>query len=386
MIAIAGYIYDVPVLYSSMHNVQIALNTAAAFFALSGAIIFARPRAGVALDFTGAGTGSEMARRLLPAVFLVPLILGWLLLTGARIGFYGIEFALALFTTASAIVFALLVWVNAGELNVEYQRRNRAETELRAVNASLEARVAERTVALQLTIQELRRSNDELAQFANIASHDLQEPLRMVASYTQLLARRYKGKLDADADEFIDFAVDGASRMQRLIQDLLAYSKIGVNETALADTPSEKAFAQALGNLRGAIADNGAQVTHGPLPVVQADPTQLVQLFQNLMGNAIKYQANGNVPHVHVSAERAGRERWLFSVQDNGIGIEPRYFEKIFGMSQRLHKRTEYAGTGIGLAMCKNIVERHGGTIAVESHPGSGSTFTFTLPRRWRKE
>ena len=227
-------------------------------------------------------------------------------------------------------------------------------------------------------VEELNRSNEELGQFAYIASHDLQEPLRMVASYTQLLSRRYKGKLDSDADEFIAFAVDGASRMQRLIQDLLAYSRVGTKGKDLLDTSSEEALQQALMNLRGAIEDSGALVTHDPLPTVLADETQLIQLFQNLVGNAIKYQSPG-VPKVHVSAARNGEKKWMFSVQDNGLGIDPQYFERIFGMFQRLHKREEFAGTGIGLAICKKIVERHGGSISVESQPGKGSTFRFAL-------
>ena len=227
-------------------------------------------------------------------------------------------------------------------------------------------------------VEELKRSNEELGQFAYIASHDLQEPLRMVASYTQLLSRRYKGKLDSDADEFIAFAVDGASRMQRLIQDLLAYSRVGTKGKDLLETASEKALEQALVNLRGAIEESGALVTHDPLPTVLADETQLVQLFQNLVGNAIKYQGPG-VPRVHVSAVRDGDQKWIFSVRDNGLGIDPQYFERIFGMFQRLHKREEFAGTGIGLAICKKIVERHGGAISVESQPGEGSTFRFVL-------
>jgi PAS domain S-box-containing protein len=225
---------------------------------------------------------------------------------------------------------------------------------------------------------ELNRSNEELGQFAYIASHDLQEPLRMVASYTQLLSRRYKGKLDPDADEFISFAVDGASRMQRLIQDLLAYSRVGTKGKELLDTSSERALQQALINLRGAMEDSGALVTHDPLPIVLADEMQLVQLFQNLVGNAIKYQ-NPGTPLIHVSAVRSVGKKWVFSVKDNGLGIDPKYFEKIFGMFQRLHKREEFAGTGIGLAICKKIVERHGGSISVESRPGQGATFRFSL-------
>ena len=233
-------------------------------------------------------------------------------------------------------------------------------------------------------VEELNRSNEELGQFAYIASHDLQEPLRMVASYTQLLSRRYKGKLDSDADEFIAFAVDGASRMQRLIQDLLTYSRVGTKGKDLLDISSEEALQQALINLRGAIEEKAALVTHDPLPVVFADEMQLIQLFQNLIGNAIKYQSSG-IPCVHITASRNGGKKWTFSVKDNGLGIDPQYFEKIFGMFQRLHKREEFAGTGIGLAICKKIVERHGGSISVESQPGHGSTFHFTLAESEKK-
>jgi PAS domain S-box-containing protein len=231
---------------------------------------------------------------------------------------------------------------------------------------------------LLLTVRELNRSNEELGQFAYLASHDLQEPLRMVASYTQLLAKRYKGQLDSDADEFIAFAVDGANRMQRLIQDLLIYSRVGTKGKDLETTSSESALKQGLSNLQGAIDESHAVVTHDPLPNVLADEGQLTQLFQNLIGNAIKYQ-NPGTPLVHVSAAASGGGKWLFSVKDNGLGIEPMYFAKIFGMFQRLHKREEFAGTGIGLAICKKIIERHGGIISVESKIGAGSTFRFSL-------
>jgi PAS domain S-box-containing protein len=230
------------------------------------------------------------------------------------------------------------------------------------------------------TLKELSRSNEELRQFAYVASHDLQEPLRMVASYTQLLSNRYKGKLDSSADEFIAFAVDGANRMQRMIQDLLAYSHVDTTNDVLPCTPSEEALQRAIANLASAIADSGALVTHEPLPTVLADAGQLVQLFQNLLGNAIKYQGPG-IPRVHVSCLKEGETSWQFSVADNGLGIDPRHFERIFGMFQRLHGREEFAGTGIGLAICKKIVERHGGRLSVESALGKGSTFRFTLAR-----
>ena len=227
-------------------------------------------------------------------------------------------------------------------------------------------------------VLELNRSNEELGQFAYVASHDLQEPLRMVASFTELLARRYKGKLDSDADEFIGFAVDGARRMQRLIQDLLAYSRVATKGNDLVHTSSEEALRRALLNLRAAIEESGALVTHDPLPTVMADERQLIQVFQNLIGNAIKYQ-NPGVPRMHISAARNADKKWTFSVKDNGLGIDPQYFEKIFVIFQRLHKRDEFSGTGIGLAICKRIVERHGGTISVESQLGHGSTFSFAL-------
>ena len=230
------------------------------------------------------------------------------------------------------------------------------------------------------TVEELKRSNDELAQFAYIASHDLQEPLRMVASYTQLLAKRYKGRLDSDADEFIAYAVDGSNRMQRLIQDLLIYSRAGTSPRALREISSEDALQDALTNLGTTIEGSGAVVTHDSLPAVTMNDTHLIQVFQNLVGNAIKYR-RAEVPHVHVSATKNGGTEWIFSVRDNGLGIDPQYFERIFVLFQRLHGREEFEGTGIGLAICKKMLERLGGRIWVESQPKHGSTFYFALPQ-----
>jgi PAS domain S-box-containing protein len=229
------------------------------------------------------------------------------------------------------------------------------------------------------TVGELKRSNDELEHFAYVASHDLQEPLRMVASYTQLLAKRYKGRLDSDADDFIAFAVDGSNRMQRLINDLLAYSRAGVSRKKPHKISSQSALHEALVNLQGTIAESGATVTHEHLPDVTMDETQLTQVFQNLIGNAIKYRGP-EFPRVHISATSSAGIESVFSVSDNGLGIESQFFDKIFILFQRLHGRGEFEGTGIGLAICKKMLERAGGRIWVESEPGVGSTFHFAVP------
>ena len=235
--------------------------------------------------------------------------------------------------------------------------------------------------AEQRRAEALARSNEELQQFAYIAAHDLQEPLRMVASYTQLLGQRYKGRLDQDADDFIEFAVSGARRMQALISDLLAYCRVETAGKAMAEVSSRDAFDEAVHNLEGSVADNDARIVCDQLPAVIADRTQLIQLFQNLVGNAIKYRTEER-PEIHVSARRGTANEWIFSVRDNGIGIDPKYSEKIFMMFQRLHSRDEYSGTGIGLTLCKKIAERHGGRIWVEPNKGPGSTFHVALPER----
>jgi signal transduction histidine kinase len=225
--------------------------------------------------------------------------------------------------------------------------------------------------------EELARSNAELEQFAYVASHDLQEPLRMVAAYTQLLGERYRGKLDENADKFIGYASEGALRMQTLIQDLLAFSRIGRNDAALGHVDCGAVMDEVLLSLGPAMEETGALVTHTALPVLWADRSQMVQVFQNLIGNAIKFR--GEDPAISVQAEKAG-EQWLFSVSDNGIGIAPEYAENIFVVFQRLHARTEYPGNGIGLAICKKIIQRYGGKIWVEPRAGHGSIFKFTMP------
>ena len=234
--------------------------------------------------------------------------------------------------------------------------------------------------ALNAAHEELKRSNAELEQFAYVASHDLQEPLRMVASYTQLLSRRYDAKFDKDGREFMSYIVDGATRMKQLIEDLLAYSRVGTKGQEFRPVPLEVPLRRALFNLRAGVEEAGAAVTYDPLPTVSGDEVQLGQLLQNLIGNALKFRSN-SVPRVHIAVAEKDSE-FQFEVRDNGIGIEPQYYQRIFMVFQRLHNKGEYPGTGIGLAICKKVVERHGGRIWVESKPNEGSTFYFTLPKR----
>lgn len=266
----------------------------------------------------------------------------------------------------------------------ELERRVRERTaELEERNAQLQQEIQERRRAEKLLAEqarELARSNADLEQFASVASHDLQEPLRMVASYTQLLGKRYRNRLDEDADEFMGFIVDGALRMQRLINDLLTFSRVGSRGKGFQPVDLATSVAQVRINLRAAIDESGARISTGTLPVVNADATQMEQLLQNLIGNAIKFR-KGPAPRVNIDARREDAA-WRIEVQDDGIGIDARYAERIFVIFQRLHTAAEYPGTGIGLAICKKIVERHGGQIGVQSTPGEGTSFSFTLPDR----
>jgi light-regulated signal transduction histidine kinase (bacteriophytochrome) len=253
----------------------------------------------------------------------------------------------------------------------------RVEAELRALNVTLEERVAERTRAAEQRAEELRQSNVELERFAYVASHDLQEPLRAVASYTQLLRNKLAGQLDADAELYLGHVLAGATRMRSLINDLLDYSRLGRISLDVSPVDADEVLQTALANLHAAVAESEAVVTHQDLPTLPADAAQLGQLFQNLVANAIRFRGQAT-PRIAVTAARVG-PMWQFAVSDNGIGIEPRFHEKIFVIFQRLHGR-ERPGTGIGLAICRKIVDRHGGRIWVESQLGQGSTFYFTLP------
>ena len=259
-----------------------------------------------------------------------------------------------------------------------YSDRHRLLAERMAVyiagaiaNAQLHAQVTRQT-------EELSRSNRELEQFAYVASHDLQEPLRMVSSYVALLGRRYGGELDERADKYIHFAVDGANRMQRLIHDLLAYSRVGTQGAELTPTDTAPVLRETLSNLELAIEDSEAQVVFSDLPSVMGDPSQLRQLFQNIIGNALKFRSESR-PRVELDAKRDG-DQWTFSIRDNGVGFDQRYAERVFGVFKRLHRNADIPGTGIGLAICQRIIDRHGGRIWAESKLGEGSCFYFTLP------
>jgi len=276
---------------------------------------------------------------------------------------------------ALALLFLILAGIAVQQ---EMTQRKRAEDEVRQANQGLEERVAERTAELDRHAKELARSNSELEQFAYVASHDLQEPLRMVASFTQLLGKRYGDKLDSDGRDFIHYAVDGANRMQNLISDLLSFSRIETQEKVFESTSCDFVLNRALGNLALTIEESDAEITWGALPQVMGDAKQLSQVFQNLIANAIKFRGD-KPPKVEIQAE-ADADNWKISVRDNGIGISPEQASRIFVIFQRLHTRTEYPGTGIGLSICKKIVERHGGRIWMEGSPGEGSAFFFTLP------
>jgi Bacteriophytochrome (light-regulated signal transduction histidine kinase) len=248
-------------------------------------------------------------------------------------------------------------------------------------NAALYAKAKEGKNRAEQALESLRKINEDLQQFAYIASHDLQEPLRNITNFVQLLAKKYRSESDAETAEFVAYIVNGIQRMRTLISDLLDYSRVAniEQQEPFRDTDLNDVLNISMMNLHSAIQESRASVIRGPLPKVLADPGQLSQLFQNLIGNAIKYRARDREPRIEITAQRAGAE-WIFTVRDNGIGIDPKYAERIFGIFKRLHGPGEYSGTGVGLAICKKIVERHLGSIWVESEPGRGSAFRFTLP------
>jgi signal transduction histidine kinase len=356
LLAIAGYLYN-----AKGFDGQMPLYGAIVLFLLSTGILFARPARGIMAKISSNSFGGIMARRLLPATLLIPLLLGFLQYRGLHAGLYGPEPGLAVFAVANVLLFLSVIWWGVNSLHGMDIKRRKAEHDLQEMAGKL------------------ARSNADLEQFAYVASHDLKEPLRAISGSVQILQERYGAELSPGADEVIKHTVDGAIRMQTLIDDLLAYSRLTTREAVVEPTDLKETVQEVLTNLEHSIKESKAVVTHDPLPTVQADGTQLLQVFQNLISNAIKYRSH-RTPKIHIGVDDKGTE-WLFCVRDNGIGIAPQYADRIFRIFQRLHTRKEYSGTGIGLAICKKIIERHRGRIWVESEPEEGSRFNFTLPK-----
>jgi signal transduction histidine kinase len=365
LLALIGYGYRVLPLYSFGSKLPMALNSAVGFELFAVAALAVRPSRGLMMVITSDTTGGAMARRLLPAAIFIPLILGALLFSSEKHGFFAMESGISLFAFANIVLFTAVIWWNAKLLFAAEEERLKTMEKLKR------------------TTMDLERSNTELQQFAYVASHDLTEPLRMVVSYLELVSSRAEKKLGEEEREFIGYASDGARRMQHLIQDLLAYARVDTRGRPLEPTDCERVLASVLANLKLAIAESQATIEHDPLPIVEGDVVQLTQVFQNLIGNAIKFRGKKS-PIIHVGARQQNGE-WIFHVKDNGIGIDPKNFERIFVLFQRLHTRQEYPGTGMGLAICKKIIERHGGRIWVESKPGEGTTFYFTIPAKNEK-
>jgi len=362
LLALIGYGYRVLPLYSFGSRLPMALNSAIGFELFAVAGMSARPSRGLMMVITSDTTGGSMARRLLPAAIFIPLILGALLFSGEKHGLFAMELGISLFAFANIVLFAGVIWWNAKLLVWAEEERLKTMEKLKRTTIDLE------------------RSNTELQQFAYVASHDLTEPLRMVVSYLELLTSRAGGKLGEEEREFIGYAVDGARRMQGLIHDLLAYARVDTRGRPLEPTDCERVMASALVNLKVAIEESHTVIEHERLPTVQGDTVQLTQVFQNLIGNAIKFHGEAE-PRIGIGAKRENGE-WVFHVTDNGIGIDPKNFPRIFVLFQRLHTRQEYPGTGMGLAICKKIIERHGGRIWAESKLGEGATFFFTIPAK----
>jgi Bacteriophytochrome (light-regulated signal transduction histidine kinase) len=361
LMVLLGYLYNAPEFYQIYYYNASSIYGGIIFMLIFFAVLSARPEKGFMKVLTSGEYGSIFGIRILLALVIISIFLGWLRVLGQNLGYYSAAFGTALYTISTLIILGILVWNSILSLNKTDRERKKANEELKK------------------NLKELERSNRELQSFAYITSHDLQEPLRTIASYSQLIERRYKGQLDPDADEFLEYMVGGAKRMKSMIQGLIDYSRIESKDSKFKEINTENTLVTALSNLQHPIEQYHAEVTHNPLPSVFADENQIVCVFQNLIGNALKFRKDDKTPKIHISAKRDDNE-WIFSVKDNGIGIEDQYFDIIFEVFKRLHAIGEYPGAGIGLAIVKRIIEHHNGHIWIKSCPGTGSTFYFTIP------
>ena len=361
LMVLLGYLYNAPEFYQIYYYNAASIYGGITFMLIFLAVLAARPETGFMKVLTSGEYGSKFGLRILFALAFISIVLGWLRIFGQNLGYYSAAFGTALYTISILIILSILVWNSILSLNKTDRERKEANNELKK------------------NLEELERSNKELQSFTHITSHDLQEPLRTIASYSQLIERRYKGQLDSDADEFLEYMVSDAKRMKSMIQGLLDYSHVEARGDKFNEVNTKKALDTALSNLQYSINQCHAEVTHDPLPIIFADECQIVSIFQNLIDNALKFQKRDETPKIHISAKKHDNE-WIFSVKDNGIGIEDQYLNIIFEVFKRLHAVGEYEGAGIGLAIVKRIIDRHGGHIWVESSPGYGSTFYFTIP------
>ncbi|MGB9978773.1 sensor histidine kinase [Methanobacterium sp.] len=361
LMVLLGYLYNAPEFYQIYNYNAASIYGGVSFMLIFLAVLAARPERGFMMVLTSGEYGSVFGLRILLALAIISVFLGWLRIVGQNLGYYSAAFGTTLYTISILIILSILVWNSILSLNKTDRERKGANEELRK------------------NLEELEISNRELKSFAFITSHDLQEPLRTIASYAQLIERRYKGQLDPDADEFLEYMVSGAKRMKSMIQGLLDYSQVEAKGNEFKVINSEKALDTALCNLQHSIDHCHAEITYDNLPLILADECQIVRVFQNLIGNALKFRKKDEAPKIHISAKKDGNE-WIFSVKDNGIGIDDQYFDMIFEVFKRLHAIGEYSGAGIGLAIVKRIIDRHGGHIWVESSPGKGSKFYFTIP------